>query len=91
MPFAIQVDLAQAYERGIAKWVWRPAQFNDFGTPVVPLKKPLRPGQTIPSLRVCGDYSATINYQLEIHRQSILVLEELMQKLGGWCCFTKID
>ena len=91
VPFAIQDHLAQAYERGIAKGVWKPVQFNDFGTPVVPIKKPLRPGQTVPSLRVCGDYSATINHQLEIHRQPIPVPEELMQKLGGGYCFTKID
>ena len=75
MPFAIQDDLAQADERGIAKGVWKLVQFNDFGTPVVPIKKPLDPGQTVPSQRVCGDYSAIINHQLEIHKQSIPVLK----------------
>ena len=44
--------MAQAYERGIAKRVWKPVQFNDFATPVLPIKKPLRPGKTVSSLRV---------------------------------------
>ena len=91
VPFAIQDDLTQSYERGIAKGVWKTVQFNDFDTPVVPIKKPLRPGQTVASLRVRGDYSATINYQLETHRQLISVPKKLMQKLGRGCCFTKID
>ena len=69
MLFAIQDDLAQAYKRGIAKGMCKPVQFNDFGTPVAPIKKPLRPGQTVPSLRVSRDYSATMNHQMEIHRQ----------------------
>ena len=40
VPFAMQDHLAQTYKRGIAKGVWKPVQFNDFGTPVVPTKKP---------------------------------------------------
>ncbi|KAL5518093.1 hypothetical protein EMCRGX_G003773 [Ephydatia muelleri] len=39
VPFAIQEDLCQAYDAGIAKGVWLPTQFNDYGTPVVPIRK----------------------------------------------------
>ena len=39
VPFALQEDLTQAYDVGIAKGVWRPAQFNSYGTPVVPIRK----------------------------------------------------
>ena len=91
VPFAIQEDLSHAYEQGISKGVWEPVQFNDYGTPVVPIRKTLLPGQTVPSLRVCGDYSVTVNSQLETHRQPITVPEELMNKLGGGYGFTKID
>ena len=66
-------------------------QFNDYGTPVVPIKKALLAGQTAPSLKVCGDYSVTVNSQLKTHRQPIPVPEELMHKLGGGYGFTKID
>ena len=84
-------DLNNAYEQGIARGVWKEVQFNDYGTPVVPIKKNLLPGQTAPSLRVCGEYSVSVNPQLETHRQPLPVPEELMQKLGGGYGFTKID
>ena len=32
VPFAMQVDLAQAYYAGIEKGIWTPVQFNDRGT-----------------------------------------------------------
>ena len=56
VPFAIQDDLNQAYEAGIAKGVWKPVQFNDYGTPVVPIRKKGALGQPA-KIRVCGDYS----------------------------------
>ncbi|KAL5518020.1 hypothetical protein EMCRGX_G003686 [Ephydatia muelleri] len=39
VPFAIQKDLCQAYDAGIARGVWLTTQFNDYGTPVVPIRK----------------------------------------------------
>ena len=49
------------------------------------------PGQAKAKLRVCGDYSATVNAQLETHRHPIPTPEKLMQKLAGRYGFTKID
>ena len=91
VPFAIQEDLAFSYEAGIAKGVWKPTQFNSYGTPVVPVRKPIKPGQASPSIRVCGDYSVTVNPQLEMHRQPLPLPEDLMRRLGGGHGFTKID
>ena len=91
VPFAIQDELAQAYDAGISKGVWQATQFNDYGTPVVPVRKSKLPGQDTAAIRVCGDYSFTVNQQLETHRQPIPLPEELMQKLGGGYGFTKID
>ena len=90
VPFALQEDLVQAYE-GIKRGVWRKTQFNEYGTPVVPIRKPLLPGQAKAKLRVCGDYSATVNAHLETHRLPIPTPEKLMQKLSGGYGFTKID
>ena len=59
VPFAIQEDLARAYDAGIARGVWESAQFNAYGTPVVPIRKAMLPGQVKPKIRVCGDYSVT--------------------------------
>ena len=91
VPYALQEDLNAAYEAGIQKGVWVPTSFNEYGTPVVPIRKVPLPGQEKAKLRVCGDYSVTVNPQLETHRHPIPRPEDLMQKLGGGYGFTKID
>ena len=88
---AIQDELGKAYKAGITRGVWQPTQFNDYGTPVVPIRKATLPGQTKSTLRVCGDYSVTVNPQLEEHRYPMPRPEDLMQRLGGGHGFTKID
>ena len=71
VPIALQDDLTAAIKDGIAKGIWEPTQFNDYGTPVVPVKKALLPGQKKAKIRVCGDYSCTVNPQLEPHRHPL--------------------
>ena len=39
VPFAIRDDLSKGYEEGISEGVWKHIQFNDYGTPVVPIRK----------------------------------------------------
>ena len=90
VPFAIQDDLIRAYDAGIARGVWTPTQFNDWGTPVVPIRKPPLPADDKPRIRVYGDYSVTVNPQLAVHRHPLPLPEELTRKLGGYG-FTKID
>ena len=43
VPFALLDDLNQAYDAGIARGVWKPAQFNSYGAPVVPIRKSCTP------------------------------------------------
>ena len=81
VPLAILEDLNDAYEDGIRKGVWKPTDFNAYGTPVVPVRKASRPGQSKARIRVCGDYSVTVNSQLETHRQPIPLPEDLMRNL----------
>ena len=85
VPFSMASELSLAYQKGIERGVWEKCQFNDYGTPVVPVKKKNQ------SIRVCGDYSVTVNAQLEAHRQPIPLPQDLMRKLGGGFGFTKID
>eukprot|EP00731_Ephydatia_muelleri_P008998 Em0004g1336a len=42
-------------------------------------------------IRVCGDYSVTVNSQLETHRYPMRLPDDLMQKLSGGYGFSKID
>ena len=58
---------------------------------MVPVKKALLPGQKKPKIRVCGDYSVTVNPQLEDHRHPLPLPEDLMRRLGGGNGYTKID
>ena len=54
-------------------------------------EKALLQGQSKRKLRVCGDYSVTVNPQLETHRQPIPLPEDLMRKLRAGHGFTKLD
>ncbi|XP_012943035.1 uncharacterized protein K02A2.6-like [Aplysia californica] len=89
VPTAVQEDLDSAIKAGINRGIWEPVQFNSYGTPVVPIKKKSPQGQS--SIRVCGDYSVTVNQQLETHRHPMPQPEDLMRRLGRGHCFTKID
>ena len=87
VPIAIQEELNGALEAGIRKGIWMPCEFNDYGTPAVPIRKRGKSG----GIRVCGDYSVTMNSQLETHRQLMPTPEDLIRKLGGSRFFSKID
>ena len=88
---ALLEDLNQAYDAGIAQGVWKPVQFNSYGTPVVPIRKSCTPNQAKAKIRVCGDYSVSVNPQLEPHRYPMHLPEDLMRKLSGGHGFTKVD
>ena len=57
----------------------------------MPVRKAPLPGNTAGRVRVCGDYSVTVNHQLETHRQPLPLPSALMQQLGGGYGFSKID
>ena len=67
IPFAMQEDLAVTYKAGISRGIWPQIEFNDWGTPVVPIRKK-QTGSKKPKLRICGDYSVTVNPKLAVHR-----------------------
>ena len=91
VPFAVQEDLNQADDVGIAKGIWKPVTFNEYGTPVVPVRKQSQPNQPSGAVRVCGDNSVFINGQLEMHRQPMPLPEDLMRRLDGTHYFSKVD
>ena len=91
VPFAIQDELSRAYDEGTDRGLWKQVQFNDYGTPVVPVRKPPSRSHPNGSIRVCVDYSVTVNSQLKTHRQPLPLPKDLMRKLGGGYNFSKID
>ena len=46
VPLAILEDLNDANEDRIRKGVWKPTDFNAYGTSVVPVQKAIHPGQS---------------------------------------------
>ncbi len=58
---------------------------------MVPVWKALLAGQRKRRLQICGDYSVTVNAQLETQRYPIPRPEDLMHKLSGGYYFSKID
>ena len=72
------------------KGIWTPVQFCEWGTPVVPVRKSNPDGKKA-KLRVCGDYSVSVNPSLEQHRHPLPLPQDLMRKLKGGHGFTKID
>ena len=89
VPFVMQEDLAVTHEAEILRGIWTQVEFNDWGTPVVPMRKK-QTGSKKPKLRICGHYSVTVNPQLALHRH-LPSPKELMRKLGGGHGFSKIN
>ena len=87
----MQTDLAQAYNAGIERGTWNSVQFNDWGTTVVPIRKSTTPNSSKACLRVCGDYSTSVNSQMDIYRHPLPLSKDLMRKLSGGHGFTKIS
>ena len=89
VPFALLEDVKEALEAGVRRGIWKTVDFNDWGTPVVPIRKRTPNSKT--SLRICGDYSVTVNSQIEFHRYPMPLPDDLMRKLAGSQYFSKID
>jgi hypothetical protein len=52
-------------------------EFSDWATPIVPVLKPDG------SVRICGDYKATINPYIDVQEYSMPSAEELFTQLNG--------
>ena len=71
---------------------WKPIDFNGYGTPWFQCEgQSIQHMQNKARIRVCGDYSVTVNSQLKTHRQPIPLPEDLMRNLWGGYCFIKVD
>lgn len=78
VPFASQEYLTQAYDTDVTKGVWKPTQFNSYRTPVVPIRIKAAAEGSSPPIRMCGDYSVTVNPQLEPHRYPMPLPDDLI-------------
>ena len=91
VPLSMMEELTLTYDAGIEQGKWKPVQFNTSGAPVVPIRKGARSGHISSGLRVCGDYSVSVNGLLDVPRHPLPLPEDLIRKLGGGHYFTKLD
>lgn len=85
VPFSLRRNLEQEIDRLEKVGIIKPVTFSDYASPIVPV---LRHDGNI---RLCADYSATLNKQLVIEKYPLPRIDELFTKLHGGQQFTKLD
>lgn len=85
VPFALKDKIETELNRLVQEGVLKPVQYSDYASPIVPVLK------ANGDLRICGDFSVSINKQLLIDRYPLPRIEELFAKLHGGEEFTKLD
>nr|XP_037870976.1 uncharacterized protein K02A2.6-like [Bombyx mori] len=83
--FALREKVEKEINRLVGLGVLRPVEHSDYASPIVPVLK--RDG----SVRICADYSVTINKQLVVEQYPLPTVNELFSKLYGGQTFTKLD
>lgn len=84
VPFSLRGQVEEELDKLVKEGVLEPVDHSQYATPVVPVVQ----GQKI---RLCADYSVSVNPQLEIPQYPIPRIEELLEKLRGSKVFAKLD
>ena len=85
VPFTIHSKYEEALEKLVEEDIIEKVEHSEWASPTVPVIKPNG------DLRICGDYSVTINKFSVLEQYPVPTLEELLSKLPGGKKFTKID
>ncbi|XP_048586216.1 uncharacterized protein K02A2.6-like [Nematostella vectensis] len=85
VPFAVRDKYEQSLEKLEAEDIIERVEHSDWASPTVPVVKPSG------DLRICGDYSVTINKHSTLEQYPVPSLEELLGKLAGGKKYTKLD
>ncbi|CAK1597910.1 unnamed protein product [Parnassius mnemosyne] len=83
--FALRNKINSELDRMVELGVLKPVDHADYASPIVPVLK--RNG----TIRLCADYSVSINRQLIIDQYPLPTAKELFAKLYGGKKFTKLD
>lgn len=85
MAFALRNKIDKELERLVDVGILKPVEYSEYASPVVPVLK--RDG----TLRLCADYSVSINKQLLVEHYPLPTAHELFSKLHGGQQFSKLD
>ena len=86
LPYSMTSLVDQALDTLVQQDVIEPIMFSDWACPIVPvLKKDKK------SIRICGDFSVTVNRAIELDTYPIPRIEDLFTKLSGGKSFSQVD
>ena len=86
VPYALRSLVEEELERLVKQGVIEPVTYSDWAAPIVPvLKKDKK------SLRICGDFSTTVNKASRLDCYPIPKVDDLFAKLAGGKQFSKLD
>lgn len=85
LPFAIKQKVEEELDRLVSNGILEPVEVSDFTAPIVPVLKKDN------SVKICGDYSGTINHQIEAQSYPLPRVEYLFEKFQGGEKSSKID
>lgn len=83
--FALKEKIDREIDRLLELGVLEPVEHSEYASPIVPVLK--KDG----GVRLCADYSVTINKQLIIDKYPLPTVQELFAKLHGGHYFSKLD
>ena len=78
--------MEEELEKLVSQGVIEPVTFSDWAAPIVPVLKADKK-----SVRICGDFSTTVNKASRLDNYPIPKVEDLFAKLRGGVIFTKLD
>ena len=85
IPFALQEAISQELDRLIDNKIIQPIPFSDWASPNVIIPKPDG------GLRICGDFKATVNPNIESEVYPTPTNDEIFAKIQGGERFSKSD
>jgi hypothetical protein len=85
VPLALQDRLNQELLRLEEEGVIQPVTYSPWASPVVLVMK------SDGGLRICGDYKAGVNTQLELQEYALPRVEDIFARLNGCTHFSKLD
>lgn len=85
VPLALKPKIEQELDRLLEAGILEKVDHSDVATPIVPV---LRPDGNV---RICGDFSVTLNKVLYLDNYTLPRIEDLFAKLHGGVEFSKLD
>ena len=77
VPCAIRKKYEEALEKLVAEDIIEKVEYSEWASPTFPVIKPNG------DIRICGDYSVTINQHSNLEQYPVPTLEDLLSKLSG--------